>query len=146
MQVPGACLLPLHGSDRRRSEEFAGLHTMVSYSPLLLVVCSDTDRYARLRSVLTPTGVLVARAPTPERAVHLLSQIRVDGCLLVDPASPESAARLGSELERMRPGCIRLALPGTLDPVPPGWTTCTEGELSAVVSAWRSAIAPTEDM
>jgi len=114
--------------------------------PVVLVVCEETQRASALRAVLRDAGLYAARSPTLEAALRLITQVRVDGCVVCQPMTAEEAQRLGSALDGSRAASTKVCLAEDIKVAPPGWTLCSEADLSeAARRLFQPSIEPEDD-
>jgi hypothetical protein len=100
--------------------------------PLVLIVCSEPGRLAKLRRVLRESGVLPVSGRSPEAAASLLTQVQVNGCLVVERLEPAQSRLLESALERYSPGSRRFCVPEVLDAVLT-WEFCSEEAVGDII-------------
>lgn len=101
--------------------------------PLVLVVCSDPDRLARLRAGLRESGIMPASGRSIQAAVSLLSQVQVNGCALAEAAGAEEIRQLDEALRRNSPHSSRLYVREAVKAELPEWEPCDESSVPEAV-------------
>jgi hypothetical protein len=103
--------------------------------PLLLVICADPDRLARIRSRLRQAGFLTAMGRNFEGALNLLTQVIVDGCVLCYLPEPAQLQQLETAIRGNREGSVQLCIADACPDPPPGWTASDEERLAETARA-----------